>query len=389
MASQMKSERVGLYIHWPFCEAKCPYCDFNSHVSDSIDHDQWLQAYLNELDYIVSQTNQRNLVSIFFGGGTPSLMRPHVVKALINKAYEIWSPRQDIEITLEANPTSIEAQKFKDFKSAGVNRVSIGVQSFDDEQLNFLGRKHSSVEAIEALTLANKIFGSVSFDLMYALPDQSVPQWEAQLKNALPYINDHLSLYQLTIEPKTPFFTQHQRGDFQIPPQDQAADFYSVTQEIMNDFGMPAYEVSNHAKDGRQSAHNGVYWAYDDYIGIGPGAHGRVSKDGQKFATRTRRAPEIWLQKSLNEGHGYHNFEAITHEDQFIEMVMMGLRVKKGIHLQTISQKTGIQFLDYISENKIISMVEEGFITYDQKKIIPTAKGSACLNSLISYLLLQ
>jgi len=280
----------GVYIHWPFCKSKCPYCDFNSHVSDSVDHNAWAKSYAHEIDHVASMTGQREVTSIFFGGGTPSLMKPQTVEHILNHLCTVWNVSKDIEITLEANPTSIEADKFSDFKAAGINRVSVGVQSLRDSDLKFLGREHSAKEAIGAIKIANDIFERVSFDLIYARPEQTIESWREELTEALEYANGHLSLYQLTIEQGTPFYAMEARGDFRIPEADQAGEFYEVTQEILNAAGLPAYEISNHAAKGQESAHNLTYWRYGDYAGIGPGAHGRLTLDAKKYATRTPTA---------------------------------------------------------------------------------------------------
>jgi len=369
-----------LYIHWPFCKAKCPYCDFNSHVSNAIDHDAWVEAYLKEIDYVAEQTKGRRVTSIFFGGGTPSLMKPSSVEAIINHVQKRWSISNDIEITLEANPTSIEAQKFEDFKSAGINRVSIGVQSLRDHDLKFLGREHSASEAIKAVKLANNIFDRVSFDLIYARPDQQVSDWKSELTEALQYTKGHLSLYQLTIEPGTPFYAQHARGDFRIPESDQGGEFYEVTQEILSNANMPAYEISNHAIAGQESIHNIAYWRYADYVGIGPGAHGRLTIDNKKYGTRTHRAPDIYLQKVAEQGHAYHPYEEISEDEQFIEQLMMGLRLKEGI----VSDEFDILKLD---TKKLDDLIKEGLLERTETHLRPTIDGMQRLNRVLTYLL--
>lgn len=374
------SERsTGVYIHWPFCASKCPYCDFNSHVSDTIDHGAWAQAYIKELDYIAEKADKKHLTSIFFGGGTPSLMQPDTVAKIIDHAQRKFTFANDIEITLEANPTSIEINKFKDFKVAGVNRVSIGVQSLREKDLKFLGREHSVDEAKKSLKIANDVFDRVSFDLIYARPEQNLEDWEEELREALEYSSGHLSLYQLTIEPQTPFYTLHNRGHFQMPSSDQAGEFYELTQNIMAANDLPSYEVSNHAKAGQQSVHNLAYWRYEDYIGIGPGAHGRVTINSQKFATRTHRAPDVWLKKASNT-HGYHPFEELSTEDQVTETLMMGLRLEGGIAFKK-------DLFDYIDAEKLQKMTEEGFLCIEENVLKPTPQGMQRLNSVLSYLL--
>ncbi|MEM8833097.1 MAG: radical SAM family heme chaperone HemW [Pseudomonadota bacterium] len=381
------AELFGLYVHWPFCKAKCPYCDFNSHVAETIDHQAWAAAYRRELDYIVERADKNHLTSIFFGGGTPSLMQPETVAAVIDHAQKLFQFSNDIEITLEANPTSIEVNKFQGFRSAGINRVSVGVQAINDEDLKFLGREHSAAEAIRALGIANDVFDRVSYDLIYARPEQDVEEWEKELVTALGYASGHLSLYQLTIEAQTPFYTQYHRGDFLMPSSDQAGKFYEVTQATMSAKDMPAYEVSNHAKEGQESVHNLAYWRYDDYIGIGPGAHGRVTMERQKFATRTHRAPEVWMEKVSNNNHGYHDFENIDPMQQVTEMLMMGLRLREGVKISEIKKKTGLDLYECVKWDKIETMAQEGFLEIEGGVIRPTEAGLQRLNSLLSYLL--
>lgn len=374
------ADLFAIYIHWPFCKAKCPYCDFNSHVSNAIDHDQWLSAYLKEIDYVAAQTKGRRVTSIFFGGGTPSLMAPSTVEAIINHIQKRWKISNDIEITLEANPTSIEAQKFKAFKAAGVNRVSIGVQSLRDDDLKFLGREHSAAEGIKAVKLANTIFDRVSFDLIYARPEQKISDWKKELSQAIEMSAGHLSLYQLTIEKGTPFYAQHARGDFRIPEADQGGEFYEVTQEILNAANMPVYEISNHAMAGQESLHNITYWRYGDYAGIGPGAHGRITIEGKKFATRTHRAPDIYLQKVSGQGHAYHPYEEISQEEQLTEQLMMGLRLKEGILLSDFD----VQKLD---QKRLDHLIAEGLLERTTSHLRPTMAGMQRLNGILFYLL--
>jgi oxygen-independent coproporphyrinogen-3 oxidase len=383
----MPNSLFGIYIHWPFCKSKCPYCDFNSHVSNAIDHDQWAPAYLKEIDYIADMTKGREVTSIFFGGGTPSLMMPSTIEAILNHIHKVWNVAPNIEITLEANPTSIEAQKFKDFKTVGINRVSVGVQSLRDNDLKFLGREHSSAEAITALQLANNIFERVSYDLIYARPQQSIRDWSAELSEALKYANGHLSLYQLTIEKGTPFYVQEGRGDFRIPEADQAGEFYEVTQQIMNGAGLPAYEISNHAAAGQESAHNLTYWRYGDYAGIGPGAHGRLTLEDNKYATRTHRAPDIWLKKAIKEGHGYHPFEEINNSERFIEMMMMGLRLCDGVSIENIEAEIGQDWRMVVAQDKLQHLIDESLLLLTKTHIKPTIDGMQRLNGVLSYLL--
>ncbi|MCB9991008.1 MAG: coproporphyrinogen III oxidase [Rhodospirillales bacterium] len=375
----------GVYVHWPFCASKCPYCDFNSHVSESIDHGAWRDAFLREIDYYAALTPGRRVTSIFFGGGTPSLMAPETVQAVIDRVQQRWHIANDCEITLEANPTSVEADKFRAFRQAGVNRVSLGVQALDDTQLQFLGRKHNVSEAIQAIDIARKNFDRFSFDLIYARPKQSVNEWRQELEIALTLSGGHLSLYQLTIEQGTPFFGQHARGEFTIPDDDHAGELYETTQAVLEDAGMPAYEISNHAVPGQESRHNLTYWRYDDYAGIGPGAHGRLTIDGVKQATRGHRAPQIWLDRAANDGHGGHPFEEIDPQQCFSEALMMGLRLRDGVLLRKLSEAAGGQY--DLDEARLAALEQEGLIWRTDERLAATAAGRQRLNALLRYLL--
>lgn len=375
----------GVYVHWPFCASKCPYCDFNSHVRDSIDEAAWREAYRREIEYYASLTPGRRVTSVFFGGGTPSLMSPETAASVIESVRANWVVAPDVEITLEANPTSVEASKFKAFREAGVNRVSIGVQALDDGDLKFLGRQHSVREALAAVETAAQNFERFSFDLIYARPGMSVDKWRKELAEALKYARGHMSLYQLTIEEGTPFYMRHARGDFSIPDDDGAGDLYEVTQEIMAAAGMPAYEISNHAGAGHESRHNLTYWRYEDYVGVGPGAHGRLTMNGQKVGTRGHRAPEIWLERVGAKGHGSHDFEGIGEEQGFMEALMMGLRLSEGMALCDKSAR----WRDFIDERKIGTLQEQGFVEFhpDTTLLRPMRGGMQRLNSLLSYIL--
>ncbi len=381
------SDLFGIYIHWPFCASKCPYCDFNSHVSDGIDHEAWARNYLRELDYVAEKTPERNVTSIFFGGGTPSLMKPDTVEKILTHIRKLWTVADDVEITLEANPTSIEASKFKDFAKAGITRVSVGIQSLRDDDLKFLGRQHSAEQALEALEIAKENFERYSFDLIYARPEQTLEAWGTELEEALKHENGHISLYQLTIEQGTPFYTQHARGDFAVPEQDSAGAMYELTQEVLTGAGLPAYEVSNHARVGQESHHNLTYWRYGDYAGIGPGAHGRLTLEGDKFATRTHRAPEIWLSRVEEHGHGYHDFELVTRENRFTEAMMMGMRLVEGVPFERIEAESGKDWQVLLPEAKIKPLIESGYISLDNVSIKPTAEGIQRLNGLLGLLL--
>ena len=379
----------GLYVHWPFCKSKCPYCDFNSHVRENVDHAVWAKALVSELRYFARMTPGRKLSSIFFGGGTPSLMEASTISAVIDAATDCWRPSRDIEITLEANPTSIEARKFKDFKDAGINRVSIGVQSLLDEDLKALGREHSAQEAQHALEIAADTFDRYSFDLIYARENQSPSEWEIELALALKYANGHMSLYQLTIEPGTAFHTRFRRGDLTIPDDEEAAEFYTLTQDIMQAHGMPAYETSNHAAMGQKSRHNLIYWRYGSYAGIGPGAHGRILTDQGRLATRTHLAPEIWLKRVQDQGHGAHPFESVSPREQAEEWLMMGLRLSEGVKPSESLHLTGYDFKSLIDFTQLDLMEREGFLTYNPRAdfLKLTPKGALCLNSILARII--
>ncbi|MBB5044421.1 radical SAM family heme chaperone HemW [Shinella fusca] len=331
----------GIYVHWPFCAAKCPYCDFNSHVRHQpVDQPRFVQAFLKEMAAMRRLTGSRSVTSIFMGGGTPSLMAPETVDAILNGIARHWHVPDGIEITMEANPSSVEAERFRGYRAAGVNRVSLGVQALNDRDLKFLGRLHDVADALKAIRLARDIFPRMSFDLIYARPNQTVEEWDRELREAVSYAVDHLSLYQLTIEEGTPFYGLHKAGKLVVPDGEQSAVLYEATQEITEREGMPAYEVSNHARPGAESRHNLTYWRYGDYVGIGPGAHGRLTTGGAKIATATERRPEGWLELVEAGGHGMVDQELLEREAQADELLLMGLRLKEGIDLarwQTLS----------------------------------------------------
>jgi len=320
----------GLYVHWPFCAAKCPYCDFNSHVTAHVDHARWAEALVSELRRNAARTPGRVLHTVFFGGGTPSLMDPDTVGAIVAEARKLWPAANDMEITLEANPTSVEASRFRAFRDAGVTRVSMGVQALNDDDLRRLGRMHSAAEAMAAFDVARSVFDRVSLDLIYARQGQGLSDWQAELLRALDMAVDHLSLYQLTIEPGTAFGDRHARGGLRdLPDDDIAADMYDATQDICGAAGLPAYEVSNHAAPGAESRHNLIYWRYGDYVGIGPGAHGRITGDDGRIATETHLAPGKWLARA--EGGNADSLCApLSLSDQAAEYLMMSLRLSEG-----------------------------------------------------------
>lgn len=382
---------LAVYIHWPFCKFKCPYCDFNSHVRDRINHSDWKQAYLEEMKFYRDKTGARAVQSVFFGGGTPSLMEPDTVAAVIEGIDQLWGLPSDIEITIEANPTSVEAGKLQGFKSAGVNRVSLGVQSLRDGALQKLGRQHSADEAITAVKMAAKIFDRYSFDLIYARPMQSLAEWKQELSEALEFAGDHMSLYQLTIEEGTQYHTLFQRGEITIPDDSLAADFYELTQEMMEAKGLPAYEVSNHARIGQESRHNLVYWRYGDYVGIGPGAHGRLTFEGEKWATRAHKVPEVWLERVAKQSHGAHPFESVNARQRGQELLMMGLRLSEGVSLAVFHSEIGMSFADYISEffsaEKLATLMHENLLALNDSTLTATISGRLKLNGVLNFLL--
>ncbi|MFZ0693594.1 MAG: radical SAM family heme chaperone HemW [Alphaproteobacteria bacterium] len=383
----------GLYIHWPFCRAKCPYCDFNSHVRDDVNERRFRDALLTELDHFASVTPRRTLTSIFFGGGTPSLMSEETVGSLIAGAAKHWRLPPDIEITLEANPNSAEAGRFEGYRNAGVNRLSIGVQALDDRALAFLGRLHGADEAFRALETAAKIFPRFSFDLIYARPEQSLDAWRAELSRALALGSDHLSLYQLTLEEGTSFYTRAARGEFAIPDPDQAATFYEITQEMTEAAGVPAYEISNHARPGQESRHNLVYWRYQDYVGVGPGAHGRLTTPlATKTAFRQERAPETWLAAVTRAGHATCEIVELSPSERIAEMLMMGLRLREGISEQAFRDESGSTFAEVLDRRALDDLIAGEFLDYDviqadRGTLRATAAGRLVLNAVLAKLL--
>lgn len=376
----------GLYVHWPFCISKCPYCDFNSHVSDAIDQDAWRTGLLSELDHFGNTTKNRRLDSVFFGGGTPSLMPAATVAALLDALPVYWDISPDIEITLEANPSSVEAQKFNDFRAAGVNRVSLGVQSFHDPDLAFLGRAHSAGEARQAITVAKQTFDRVSFDLIYALPGQDEAQWGRQLDEALAYDTGHLSLYQLTIERGTPFFKAHRDGAFDLPDDGLAADLYTQTAETLSENDLLAYEVSNYALSGQESRHNLLYWRGGDYVGIGPGAHGRLTVSGQRHRTEQVPLPANWLTAIQESAHTTRVFEALSDPEYIIERLMMGLRLSDGVDRQLFREQTGKDLEEFLNGPKVNALQGAGLIELDERGLRATADGILRLNAVIEAL---
>ncbi|HUA78076.1 MAG TPA: radical SAM family heme chaperone HemW, partial [Acetobacteraceae bacterium] len=352
---------LALYIHWPFCLAKCPYCDFNSHVREQIPEARFRAALVAELAFEAGRLGPRPLSSIFFGGGTPSLMAPETVSSLIEAATRLFSPLPDLEITLEANPTSVEREKLVAVRAAGVNRLSLGVQSLDDATLAFLGRRHSAAEARAALGAARALFPRVSFDLIYARPGQEPPAWCAELAEALAFGCDHLSLYQLTIEPGTPFAARHERGEITLPAPETQAALYAATEEEAARHGLAAYEISNYARPGAESRHNLAYWRYADYAGIGPGAHGRITLGSSLIATRRQRAPEAWAARVEKAGHGTAEQEILAPVARGREMLLMGLRLAEGIDPARFAARTGLALADALEPGAAERFVAEGY----------------------------
>ena len=374
----------GVYVHWPFCAAKCPYCDFNSHVRHQpVDQPRFVSAFLTEMAEARRLSGPRTVTSIFMGGGTPSLMDPATVEAVLNGISGLWHMPDGIEITMEANPSSVEATRFQGYRAAGVNRVSLGVQALNDRDLKFLGRLHNVEDALKAIRLARDIFPRMSFDLIYARPDQTVEAWERELKEAVSYAVDHLSLYQLTIEEGTPFYGLHKAGKLIVPDGEHSAVLYEATQEITAGFGMPAYEVSNHAAPGAESRHNLTYWRYGDYAGIGPGAHGRLTTGRSKIATATERKPEGWLQLVEEHGHGMIEQEVLGRDEQADELMLMGLRLREGIDLVRWGSLSG-RDLDPDREQFLI---EHGFIErLGNSRLRCTPAGMLILDAVVADL---
>ncbi|MEL6450944.1 MAG: radical SAM family heme chaperone HemW [Pseudomonadota bacterium] len=379
MAEDWQAGGFGLYIHWPFCAAKCPYCDFNSHVTRSVDHDAWRTELVSEVHRIAALTPGRTLHSVFFGGGTPSLMAPSTVDAIMEAVHKNWPTANDLEVTLEANPTSVEASKFADFRQAGVTRVSMGIQALNDPDLRALGRLHTADEGLAAFDIARRTFDRVSFDLMYGRQNQSLTQWEVELARALDLSLDHVSLYQLTIEAGTAFGDRYDKGMLRgLPDEDVSADMYALTQDICSSYGLNRYEVSNHAEDGAESRHNLIYWRYGDYAGIGPGAHGRLTVDRTRRATEQARMPKAWLDGVRRETQ-----EGLSGDDQATEFLMMGLRLTEGVDLDRYAQLAGTS----LPKDNIDHLVDLGLLTARENRISVTNQGFSLLNSVLRTLL--
>src|SRR5207342_420512 len=384
MLNMSLTNPFGVYVHWPFCLSKCPYCDFNSHVRHGgVDEVRFLRAYETEIAATAARAPDRTVSTIFFGGGTPSLMQPSSVQTILDCIAEHWSVAPDVEVTLEANPTSVEANRFRGFRTAGVNRVSLGVQSLDDAALKELGRLHSAQEALDAVAIARSIFDRYSFDLIYARPQQSRDAWATELKRAVVEAAEHLSLYQLTIEPDTPFFGLHKAGKLPVPDEDLARDLYDLTQEICADADLPAYEISNHARPGAECRHNLVYWRGQDYAGIGPGAHGRLDIDGTRHAVATEKRPEAWLMRVEASGHGVITDDLLNSEERADEFLLMGLRLAEGIDPKRYADLSG-RTLD---AGRIAVLREEGAIVVDADgRLRVTQAGFPVLDAVVADL---
>jgi len=386
MADAPRDGGFGIYLHWPFCRSKCPYCDFNSHVREQIDQARWCRALLAELDHYASSTAGRPLDSIFFGGGTPSLMPPSTVAALLEHVARHWPLGQDVEITLEANPTSVEAANFAALAAAGVNRISLGVQSLDDSALRFLGRGHDAAEALAALEVARGHFRRFSFDLIYARPGQTARSWLAELDRALDFAGELLSVYQLTIEANTAFEGAHRRGEFAMPGEETGAELFEITQARLEEAGLPAYEISNHARLGAACRHNLVYWQGGDYLGIGPGAHGRLTEGGRRFATRQHRAPEAWLAEVEANGHATRERRALTPLERQEELLLMGLRLTAGIARARFRQALGREIEEALPPERLAGLVAGGFVELDEQGLRATPAGRQRLNAVLEAL---
>ncbi|HKU97639.1 MAG TPA: radical SAM family heme chaperone HemW [Vineibacter sp.] len=386
----MPDTLFAIYVHWPFCRSKCPYCDFNSHVRDAVDQQRWRNALQAELWHYATQTAGRTVTSVFFGGGTPSLMPPETVAAVIDTIRHLWPVAADVEITLEANPTSVEAGRFRALREAGVNRVSLGVQAFDPEALRFLGREHGVDEAVAALTLARDTFPRHSFDLIYARPGQSVDRWQAELEQALAFVGDHLSVYQLTIERGTRFWQDHARGLFVLPDEDTQAALFETTQALLAEAGLPAYEISNHARPGGACRHNLTYWRYEDYVGVGPGAHGRLTLSGtsavRKRATRQVTGPDAWLSAVETHGHATAEATIVEGQDLATEALMMGLRLRDGINRGQFFHATGIDPVGACDASQLRRLIDGDFISVDEHTLKATDSGRQRLNAVLGQL---
>ena len=379
-----EQQAFGVYVHWPFCLSKCPYCDFNSHVRHAaIDEDRFARAFAREIETTAARTGKRDVTSIFLGGGTPSLMRPETVGLVLDAIGKHWRVAREVEVTLEANPTSVEATRFAGYRAAGVNRVSLGVQALNDASLKELGRLHTAREALDAVAIARKSFERYSFDLIYARPDQTPSMWSDELALAIKEAAEHLSLYQLTIEEGTPFFGLHAAGKLKTPNEAVARALYDVTQDVCARHGLPAYEISNHARQGAECRHNLVYWRGEEYAGIGPGAHGRLDIEGRRHATATEKRPEAWLMRVEANGHGVVTDDVLNREERADEFLLMGLRLTEGIDPRRYAALSGRP----LDERRIAMLREEGAITVDADgRLRVTQAGFPVLDAVVADL---
>jgi oxygen-independent coproporphyrinogen-3 oxidase len=380
----MTAEPFGIYVHWPFCAAKCPYCDFNSHVRTQIDEAGWAGALARELSHVANEliSTADPVTSIFFGGGTPSLMSGRATGAVLDAIASHWPLAKDIEVTLEANPSSVEAGRFRDYRAAGVNRVSLGVQALNDRDLKFLGRVHDVAEAKAAIGIAQSVFDRVSIDLIYGRPDQTSKQWRAELGEAIGFGTDHLSLYQLTIEENTPFAAQARSGALRPLVDDSAADLYELTQEITERAGLPCYEISNHARPGNECRHNLLYWRYGDYAGVGPGAHGRFNSNGKRVATFCEKLPERWVARVMREGHGIDEITEIDRADAAREHLIMNMRLTEGLDVNDYAKRWGRG----VSGETIRALDQDDLVEMRGDRLVVTSKGRLVLNRIIAAL---
>lgn len=383
-ATEAPDGGFGIYVHWPFCAAKCPYCDFNSHVRHhSVDQERFVRAFKRELATFADLTGKKTVQSVFFGGGTPSLMEPSTVGQILDCIVGLWPMDANAEISMEANPSSVEADRFKGYRAAGVNRMSLGVQSLHDRDLKLLGRLHDVKTALEAIEIARNTFRRLSFDLIYARPDQTLEDWQRELEQAISLAADHLSLYQLTIEEGTPFFNLYKAGKLQVPDPDLGAEFYALTQDVTEFHGLPAYEVSNHAKPGAECRHNLVYWRYGDYVGVGPGAHGRITVGVTKLATATERYPETWLENVETHGHGMIEKTGLTEEELGDEYLLMGLRLMEGVDLgryETLAHRS-------VDPRRLADLLEHGMVEQlGENRVRATREGFFVLDAVVADL---
>ncbi|WP_108880214.1 radical SAM family heme chaperone HemW [Anderseniella sp. Alg231-50] len=382
----MTQRNLGIYVHWPFCKAKCPYCDFNSHVRHhGVDPASFGDALADELSWFARQTPGRTVTSVFFGGGTPSLMPPAIVGQVIDTVADLWPMADDVEITLESNPTSAEAANFAGYRSAGVSRVSVGIQALNEADLKYLGRQHSVEEGLAAFQMAARIFPRTSFDLIYARPGQTPDRWESELRQALAEQAGHMSLYQLTIEPETAFFRLHEAGQLATPHEDHAAEMYEITRDLTSAAGLPAYEVSNHARTGHECRHNMLYWTYGEYAGVGPGAHSRlVADDGSRRALATEKHPETWLGSVSADRNGVVEDTVVAGEDAAHECLLMGMRTTQGVSLRRIERMSGRR----LDRSQLDHLVADGLVCLmqDEDSIVATPAGRQVLNSVIEYI---